>query len=109
MVVAVDFDNTLIKSIKYPSMKYILIENAEDVIRRLNRRGIVFVLNTARSGWYRLPAIFFIKKRKLPIKCNLFNKKPKAKIYIDDSNIFCQEINWLKIEKEIMKIIKEET
>lgn len=108
MKVAIDFDKTLVKSIEYPSFDYEFVENSEDVIRRLSKKGITFLLNTARSGWYRLPAIYFIKRNKLPVKCSLLNKKPKAKLYIDDSNIFCNKIDWLEIEKEINKILSKE-
>ena len=107
MIVAIDFDGTLVEQAVYPQIKYKLKPNAETVILRLSKMGINFKLNTARTTWYRLPAIWFIKKNKLPIETFLFNQKVVADVYIDDRNLFCKEINWLKIEEELLNMIKE--
>lgn len=101
MIVAVDFDGTLVENTDFPELKYKLKQNAKDVILRLSKKNIKFLFFSARHGWYRIPAILFIKKEKLPIKILLFNKKPFANLYIDNQNIFCEQIDWLKIEKEI--------
>lgn len=106
MVVAVDFDGTLVKPVPYPEMCYELNDNAETVIRRLNEKGVTFVLFTARYGWWRLPAIRCIKKNKLPIKILWRNKKPRADLYVDDHNIFCDKIDWLEVEQEILRVKK---
>lgn len=103
MKIAVDFDGTLVDPSTFPTFDYKLKPNAKRVLNRLSKKGIVFYLNTARYTWYRLPAIYFIKKNKLPIITHLFNRKPQCDLYIDDSNIFCNGIDWLKIEKEILK------
>lgn len=108
LIVAVDFDNTLIKSCPYPSIDYEFMPDAEFTIRTLNKSGVRFVLNTARRGWFRLPAIYFIKHNKLPIRCNLINNKPFAHLYIDDSNIFCNNIDWNQIYNEILLKLKED-
>lgn len=108
MTVAVDFDGTLVHPIPFPQTNYTMLDNAEEVINRLAKQGVEFVLYTARYGWWRLPAIHYIKKNKLPIKTLLFNKKPRAKLYIDNHNIFCDNIDWLKIEVEILQQLEKE-
>lgn len=106
--VAVDFDGTLIEPFVFPSVRYKLKPYAKEVLRRLSEKGIEFELYTARYGWWRIPAILFCKKEKLPIKTKLFNKKPRANIYIDNRNIFCKKIDWLEIEKEILRKLESE-
>lgn len=103
--IAIDFDKTLVEDAPFPSYDYELKPNAEKVIRRLVNRGHKFVINTARYGWYRIPAILFCKKHKLPVTFHLFNKKEVADFYIDDRNIDCKKINWLTIYRKIL--IKE--
>lgn len=107
IIIAVDFDDTLVYGIPYPQMDYVLKPYAKEVINRLTNKGFQFVLNTARYGWWRLPAILFIKKEKLPIICHLYNKKERAKLYIDDKNLECNGIDWLEIEKIIERKFKK--
>lgn len=107
MKVAVDFDRTLIGWFEFPFGDYKMLDNAEKVIKNLSKKGVEFELYTARYGWLKWKAIWFIKKNKLPIKTKLSNRKPKADLYIDDHNIFCKKIDWLEIEKEITRLIKE--
>lgn len=103
MIVAVDFDNTLIDTIDYPSINYKLLPNAREVITYLHDvKNVEFRINTSRTGWFRLPVIWFIWKEKLPIKTYLFNKKVRADIYVDDSNLYCEKIDWLEIQTEIL-------
>lgn len=102
MLVAIDFDGTLIEPFFYPDKQYKLKPHAKGVLNRLAKKGVKFELFTARYGWRRIPPIVFCKKEKLPIKTSLFNKKPPADLYIDDRSIFCEEIDWLKIEGEIL-------
>lgn len=106
MIVAVDFDNTLIEEIDYPSISYTLKPHAKEVILKLAGMGVEFRLNTARTNWFRIPCMWFIWKNKLPIKTYLFNQKVRADIYIDDSNLYCEKIDWLEIEKELLKQLK---
>ena len=104
LIVAVDFDGTLIDFVEpYYSTDFKLKPNAETVLDALSKQDVVFVLNTSRYSWMRLKAIRFIKKNKLPIKASLFNKKPVADLYIDDKNIYCDKIDWLEIQNEIVK------
>ena len=107
MIVAIDFDNTLVQPIEYPCTRYELAEHARDVIERLSKKGVQFVLCSARFGWYRLPMLWFIWRSGLPIKCTLFGKKPMADIYVDDRNIYCNGVNWLDVEKEIVRIFEK--
>ncbi len=105
MIIALDFDNTIIENAPYPSLKYKLKPDIEETIRHFTKDNI-FVLNSARYDWYRIPAIFFIKKHKLPIKTPIFNRKIQADIYIDDKNIFCKEVNWKEIAKELERLLR---
>ena len=99
MIVAVDFDGTLIEEVEFPQLSYSLLPNASEVIRELHNKGVEFVLCTARYGWYFIPAVVFIKKNKLPIK--IFYGKPNADIYIDNKNLGTELIDWLKIKEAI--------
>lgn len=103
--VAVDFDKCLIDEIPSLSTEYTLKKNAKKVINNLSKRGYEFVLNTSRYGWYYRSAVKFIKKEKLPIKIEKYKNKVPANIYIDDCNIFCKDIDWIKIEKELLNYI----
>ena len=106
MIVAIDFDNTLIETIHYPEINYTLMPYAREAILNLSKLGVEFRLNTARTGWFRLPVILFIWKEKLPIKTYLFNKKVRADIYVDDSNLYCDHIDWKEIEQELLHQLK---
>lgn len=108
MIVALDFDETLIEKIEYPNRKYKLKEDAYKVINKMhNIYKIDFVLNTQRYGWYFWSAVHFIKKNKLPIKIKLTPYKIKADIYIDDKNLGCKKIDWLEIEEIILKEVNK--
>ena len=107
MIIAVDFDDTLVEKLPFPQINYTLKKDAKEVITSLASKGVIFVLHTARYGWWRLPAIYYIKKQKLPIKIKYINRKIRADLYIDDKNYPKQEINWKKIEKYVEGLINE--
>lgn len=107
MKLGIDFDGTLVESTIFPCFKYQLKKDAKETIEYFDKLGIEMILNTGRYTWYRLPAIFFIKKMKLPIKTPLFNKKPQVDYFIDDCNLFCKEINWQEIKNEVDKLYLE--
>lgn len=107
-IVAVDFDDCLIKHIEYPTLKYEFMPNAKEVISRLIQQGFEFRINTARYGWFRLPVIWFAYKSGLPIKTYLFNRKVDASVYIDDKNLECKKIDWLEIEKTLLNRLRQE-
>ena len=103
MIVAIDFDNTLIETIDYPEINYTLKPHAREVINRLHSIGVEFRMHTSRTGWFRIPVMLFVKRENLPIKTYLFNKKVRADLYVDDSNLYCEHIDWLEIEQEILR------
>lgn len=104
MIIAVDFDGTLIEDIQYPSTDYILKPGVEEVINNLVKNHTI-VLCTARYGWYFWDAVQFIQKIKLPILIQ--QGKPVADIYIDDKNLNCSRIDWYEILDQI-KTLEEE-
>ena len=99
MIIAIDFDGTIVEDNKYPCIKYKFKEYAKEAINNIAKKHNL-ILCTARYGWYILPAIWFIRKNKLPIK--IYKGKPYADIYIDDKNLGCKDINWKNIEKELL-------
>ena len=107
--VGLDFDGTVIKhKPKFThDLDYELFENCKDVLDRLSKKGVVFILNTSRTGIRRWLAYLYIKVYSLPIRLNLRAVKPVADVYIDDKNLECKKIDWLKIEKELLKKMKE--
>ena len=92
MVIAIDFDDTITESSPFPITGKI----REDFLKYapLLAKKHTLILNTARTGRYRLEAVKMLKN--LPIITNI-KRKPQADIYIDDKNIFCDEIDWEKI------------
>ena len=46
MIVAVDFDNTIIEPVKYPDTSYKLKENCKEVLNRLNKKGYIYSILT---------------------------------------------------------------
>ena len=108
LTVAVDFDKCLIKEIPPLTTNYELQPYARETITELSQKGVEFVLNTSRYGWYYRSAVRFIKKEKLPIARKFTIHKVRADIYIDDCNIFCQNIDWQEIKEELIRILGKE-
>ena len=100
MIIAVDFDGTIIEPIKYPDTNYVFKQDAEEALNILAETNTL-ILCTARYGWYFRSATKFIKKHKLPIK--ICKRKPVADIYIDDKNFGCHNIVWKDILNQINK------
>ena len=101
MLVAIDFDGTIVDFTDTPfTTNYTLKEHCKEVLDRLSRNNEL-ILNTSRYGIRRLYAIHYIHKNKMPIKTPLLNRKVSADIYIDDKNLECSQIDWLMIEKAI--------
>lgn len=105
MIVAVDFDNCLVEYADTPFGKFTLKPYAKEVIEKYHAQGVRFVLNTARYGRYLIPAIRFIRDEKLPVKIKMSLSKINADLYIDDHNIFCEEVDWLTIDGELRRIL----
>lgn len=104
-VVAIDFDGTITKNSPYPIMGE-LRENCKEAIDFIRKNNTV-VLWTCRCGKFLDEAINFLNENKIVIDfVNCIDssnrdkpRKLNADIYIDDRNIFCQEINWLQIKQ----------
>lgn len=103
MVIAIDFDGTIIKRVAYPAFHYELLPFAKEAILQLAKKHEL-VLNTSRYGWYRLLALYFVRQQRLPIKVPLRNKKCRADVYIDDCNIDCEQIDWEQIVKRVEEL-----
>lgn len=106
MIVAVDFDNCLVEYADTPFGEFTLKPCAKEVISKYANLGVEFVLNSARYGSYLEPALEFIEKEALPIKHISSMEKINADIYIDDKNIFCKEVDWKEIDKELERLLR---
>ena len=104
LLVGLDFDGTVIhhKPKFTYDLNYKLFKNCKKVLDRLSKQGVIFILNTSRTGIRRWLAYLYIKVYKLPIKLNLSCRKPVADVYIDDKNIGYKRIDWLEIEKDVL-------
>lgn len=90
MVVAVDYDGTITEYRNGP-IRSDFLKYAPLICQRHT-----LVLNTARKGLYRWRAIKAIRATGIKMVTNI-RRKPKADVYVDDKNIFCQEISWKAI------------
>ena len=106
-VVAVDFDGTITKDNQFPKIGEVRegCKEAIEVIRRSNK----VVLWTCRSGKYLDEAVAFLKANGIEVdgvNADIYtptDRKIMADIYIDDKNIFCDEIDWYKIKEYFEK------
>lgn len=105
-VIAIDFDNTITEGNFYPKIGN-LRKNAKEVINELYKNNIICIW-TCREGKELDNAYRFLNLKK--IKFHYINSSPYdslnfnmrkiiADYYIDDHNIFCEEIDWIKIKK----------
>lgn len=97
MVIAVDFDGTIVKH-KYPAIGK-EIPYAIDCLKLLQEKGHTIILWTYRAGIELEKAVEFCEKRGLRFNAvnnnyedeeydNTYSRKIYADIYIDDRNIF---------------------
>lgn len=100
MIIAIDFDGTIIEKINYPELRYKLKPFAREVINKISKKHRC-VLCTSRYGWYKAYAFYWLYKNNIEIHIGKPIGKPRADIYIDDNNLESKEINWIKIYKEI--------
>lgn len=107
MKVSVDFDGTITKSsdVRNPEFE-VLREDCKDVMLYLSKKGVEFVLLTARKFKYVGRAVMLCKKWGLPIDCSTPKMKQDCTFFIDDKNIDCEEINWNKIKEKIERYMK---
>ncbi|MDD5649611.1 MAG: hypothetical protein PHF86_04225 [Candidatus Nanoarchaeia archaeon] len=108
LILAVDFDGTIIKDEKdYVPRE--LIPNAKEVLKWAHEKGCYIILWTCRSGKMLKQATDFLDKNNIAYdavneNAPTTNFKTSRKIfsdyYIDDRSF---KINWLEIKKEIAK------
>lgn len=100
-IIAIDFDGTITKNSPYPKMGG-LRKNCKETIDFIRKNNFV-VLWTCREGKFLEEALIFLKKNNIEFDAindsGSSSRKIVADIYIDDRNIFCEEIDWLKIKK----------
>ena len=104
-IVAVDFDGTITDNSPYPVMGK-LRKNCKEALDFIHQNNVI-VLWTCRTGKFLQQALRFIEQNEIPIdSVNCINssyrdspRKIIADIFIDDKNIFCKEIDWLKIKR----------
>lgn len=108
--IGIDFDGTIAREDLYP-LAGAMIPNAKRVINKLKHRGFVITIWTCREGFAEDNAKKFLNDN--GIGYDYFNENPSCLIekygnncrklgvdqFIDDKNIFCEEIDWLAIEK----------
>jgi hydroxymethylpyrimidine pyrophosphatase-like HAD family hydrolase len=115
MIIAVDFDGTIVEH-RYPEIGKV-IPNAFQVLKKLKSEGHILILWTYRSGDELEKAIKYCKKNGLEfyaINNNsndeefdaTYSRKIYADLYIDDRNIFGLP-EWNKIYEKIKQMMEE--
>ena len=114
MIIAIDFDNTIVKTENLYDIQYTM-PNARAMINRLYDEGHTIIINSCRSGQFEGDLYNHVKKEGIKyhyINCNLPSaieefgmdcRKIAADIYIDDRNLGGIPEDWL----EIYELIKE--
>ena len=103
-IVAVDFDGTITKDNKFPDVIGVVREGCKETIEYIRKNNKV-VIWTCRSGKHLDEAAEFLKANGIEvdgINVDLYTKtdrKIMADVYIDDKNIFCNEIDWFEIKR----------
>jgi Predicted hydrolases of the HAD superfamily len=115
---AIDFDGTIAED-NFPRIGK-LKPHAKRVMQRIIDNGGTIAINTCRCDEKAIMAFQFLEHNRIPF--TTFNennqelidlygggnpRKISADVYIDDKNIFCNDIDWLAIEKEIFGNNKE--
>lgn len=103
-VVAVDFDGTITKDNKFPENIGVVRDGCKEAIEYIRQNNKVVVW-TCRCGKYLDEAVEFLKANEIEvdgINTDIYpatDRKIMADVYIDDKNIFCNEIDWYKIKR----------
>ena len=103
-VVAVDFDGTITKDNKFPEAIGVVRDGCKETIEYIRQNNKV-VIWTCRCGKYLDEAVEFLKANGIEVdgvNTDIYpatDRKIMADIYIDDKNIFCEEINWFEIKR----------
>lgn len=110
-VVGIDFDGTLVTN-EYPDLG-VVKDNAKEVCKRIINSGNQIVIWTCRE-----PLVIkeFLIKNDIPFDAINENtealkqrwgndpRKVGVDLFIDDKNIFCNEIDWFEIGKELVRL-----
>lgn len=114
MVIAVDFDGTVVDDI-FPHVGE-LKEHALEAIVNFQRHGHQVVLWTCREGRYLDEARHAIEFMGVKLQgynwspYQLQSRKIVADVYIDDKNVFMvDDVDWYKIEEYILNLGNKET
>ena len=98
MIVAIDFDGTIIKAGCFPELGPVRLL-ADEVIRQWHTDGVIILINTCRSGKYEGDAVTLLESHKIPFDYINSNhpdsiipyktdcRKLAADIYIDDRQV----------------------
>lgn len=105
LIFAIDFDGSIVEH-QYPEIGE-LKEDAKEVINDLYKKDHKIIIWTCRYLQKDLSLMVkFLNENNInfhQVNCNIpelsFKPYPKiyANIYIDDRNLFCEEIDWYKI------------
>lgn len=109
--IGIDFDGTLVTNI-YPDLGT-LKPNAQETCQKIIDSGNEIVIWTCREPeairkfllYNNIP--FTTINENTESLINRWGNNPRkagVDLFIDDKNIFCNEINWFEIEKELMRL-----
>lgn len=110
VIIGVDFDGTITTE-RDMGHELILRDNCKETLTWLKNRGVRLVLWTCRTGDALEEAMEFLKDHEMTELFVAVNdqipevvekysesaRKLGADFYIDDKNIFCQEVDWYDI------------
>ena len=115
MIISVDFDGVITEQDCFPEIGTIA-PDCKEVMNRLSKAGVTWILNTCRVDEYLMDAVNFCMTHRLPItKANqnlperiaMYGgdcRKISADVYIDDKNLNGFP-GWLYVEKEILMMM----
>lgn len=118
LIISVDFDGCLVYDC-FPEIGD-LKPFAAEVMKKWLEDGHYIIINSCRAGDREKDMREFLNHYKIfydSINNNLKERilqygsdtrKISADLYIDDKNIFCQNIDWLAIEREVRRISQGE-
>lgn len=104
LVVAIDFDGTITKDNEFPKKIGVLRDGCKEAIDYIRENHKVIIW-TCRSGEYLKEMIKFLQANGITydgINSDIYAKTDRkilADIYIDDKNIFCDKVDWVKIKE----------
>ncbi len=114
MIIAVDFDGTIVEN-AYPEVGKPM-KNAVKALRYFKEQKHTIIINSCRAGDYLDDMTHYLLYNDIPFDFINENdpkrtsqygsdtRKISADIYIDDKNIFCHSIDWDEIMREVDRI-----